>query len=311
MPRLSKSDERRREVEFWQGGRPARSAVQRSLAELQRTYAADIAEMVGIQRKAARYLSQLQTPVKPAQGRAAEKALKGLRGIIKGLPKQKSAPKKLIPSPPPVVGEYTVVFTPEQYATIGLGQYALGQVTSETGNPTISTTGNETLGQMTSIIETSSTGASGGSCNNLFGIFFQPRFPSATAVVSFDSEISLFWYARSIQKKEANVSVQCLVQLYEYTGAFLQPPLKKAALINVSEVAVDTYDYGSFYGPGSPSSFTLPVVYNPEFFYSLVVSLTCTASGSGWPGSLAGLVAVVTVPSITVNITSNNPPPVR
>jgi hypothetical protein len=38
-------------------------------------------------------------------------------------------------------------------------------------------------------------------------------------------------------------------------------------------------------------------------FYFVVISLSCSASGAGWPGSLAGSRAMVTVPSISVTVT--------
>jgi hypothetical protein len=307
MPRLSKSDEQRRNFEFWQGGKPAESVVERSVAQFKRRLAAEIAEKISIERKAARYLSQLQTPVKPAKGETAEKALKGLRALTSRLPKPERLPKRPVTTPVPVYGEYTLIFTPRSYVNEGLGPYSVGQVTSQTGNPTTTAVGNETIGQMTCAVETNQDSPSSATATNLLGIFFKPNFPHATAKVSFDASFLWSYYVNSIRNKKAIAQAQALLELYEYTGTFIDPPLAHWTFIGFSAEGYNDLGFDARSGP--VPAFSISATVNSKTFYAVVVRLTATASASGWPGSLAGASAMVTVPSIQVDITSIPPVP--
>lgn len=302
MPRTSKSNKQRSGLEFWQGGKLPESVVRRNLAKISRARASEIAERVGTARKTARYLSQLQTPAKPAKGATADKALSGLRSITERLSKTKRASKKLVRPPIWPWGSYTLTFTPPDYV-LDLGSYIDGEISSVTGDPTISATGDETLGQMTCTVETNYNSPSAGTASNLLGVYFKPHFLNATVTVSFESEISFYWYVNSIRNKEAISEAQGLIELYQYDGAFVEPPLRVGAYLGWAEVGLNSLDFDVVSEPGPTWSLQAPVSSN--YFYFVVVRLSCTASGSGWPGSLAGAVATVTVPSITVNVTGN------
>jgi hypothetical protein len=303
MPRVPKSDKQRREREFWQGGKLPARLVKHQLAELRQARAGEIAEKARVQQQAARYLSQLQAPVEPAEGPAAEKALNGLRSLTQRLSKPKRAAKKPIISPIPVWGRYTLTFTPPNYLQ-DLGSYTNGQITSVTGNPTIAATGNETLGQMTCTVETNYDSPSSGTASNLLGVFFKPLFESATAEISFDSQLSFYWYVNSIRNKYAFSAAQGLIEIYQYDdGIFIEPPLNEGAFIGWSEDAINNLDFDFFSGAGPTWSLQVPV--SSSYFYFVVFRLSAMASGSGWPGSLAGASATVTIPSITVTVTGN------
>jgi hypothetical protein len=138
------------------------------------------------------------------------------------------------------------------------------------------------------------------------GVYFKPRFSEATAVISFDSEIAFSWYVNSIQNKLAISEAQGLIQLFQYDGVFVQPSLRRGAFIGWSEVAENELDF-DFISEAGPTWF-LEAPVSSSHFYFIVISLTCTASGAGWPGSLAGARAMVTVPSITVTVTAAAPP---
>ncbi len=298
MPRLSKSDEQRRQIEFWKGGELPESVVRRHLAGIQRRREAEIAEKAGIRQKAARYLSQLQKPAERVKGEKANEALAGLQGLTKGLLKLKPLPKKPVIPPPPVWGRYTITFTPAHYE----GSYTVGKTSNVTGNPTISATGNESLGQLTCMVETNYDKSSKGTASNQFHVYFTPLFANAVAQVSINSEISWSYYVNSIRNKEANATAQALVQISRSDGALID----QGALIGFDIDGLNNLDFNAYSGPGPWSSF-LPFAVTSNFSYTVVVSLMCQASGSGWPGSLAGASAVVTVPSITVSV-SDIPP---
>jgi hypothetical protein len=301
MSRASKVDKAGSELAFWQGGKLSSNVVQRQLAAIQRASATEVAEKVRTQQQAARYLRQLQTPVKPVKGEAADKALKGLRSLTDRLSKPKQLPKRPIVPPIPVWGRYTLTFTPPNY--LDFGSYSIGQITSVTGDPTISSTGNETLGQMTCTVETNNEKPSSGTAANLFGVYFKPLFPSATVEVSFNSQLNFYWYVNSIRNKYAFSAGQGLIEIYQYFGGPPTTPLSQGAFIGWSVDAINNLDFDFFSGPGPSWSLQAPV--SGDYFYFIVFRLSATASGSGWPGSLAGASATVTVPSITVTVTAN------
>jgi hypothetical protein len=228
-------------------------------------------------------------------------AISGLRGITERLAKRKlAAPRKVNLPPITAWGTYTLRFAPPY---TGLGTYVVGQLSSVTGDPTISASGVDDLGQLSCSVATNFDSPSAGTASNVLGVYFRPLFSDATVRISFDSEIAFSWYVNSIQKHDAISEAQGLIQLYEYDGAFVQPSLSRGAFLGWSEDAVDYLDFDFVSEAGPTWSLEAPV--SSSQFYFVVISLSCTASGTGWPGSLAGASATVTVPSITVTVTAN------
>jgi len=135
------------------------------------------------------------------------------------------------------------------------------------------------------------------------GVHFKPLFSSANARISFDSAIAFSWYVNSIQNKLAFSRAQGLIQLFQFDSTFVQPALRRGVFIGWNEVAQNELDFDFISETGPTWSLEAPVSSN--HFYFVVISLSCTASGAGWPGSLAGARAIVTVPSITVTVTAN------
>ncbi|HTW61882.1 MAG TPA: hypothetical protein VMD55_08730 [Terracidiphilus sp.] len=302
MSRTSSVDKAGNNLAFWQGGKLSSNAVQRQLAQIQRAGAAEIAEKGRIQQQAARYLRQVQTPAKPEKGETADKALKSLRALTDRISKQKKLPRPPIIPPNPVWGSYTMTFTPPDYTELG-GDYAEGQITSVTGDPTISSTGNVSTGQMSCTVESNYDSPSSGTASNLFGFYFQPHFPSATVEVSFSSQLNFYWYVNSIRNKYAFSAGQGLLEIYQYFGGPPTTPLSRGAFIGWGVDAINNLDFDFYSGPGPTWSLTAPV--NGNYFYFVVFRLSASATASGWPGSLAGASATVTVPSVTVTVTGN------
>jgi hypothetical protein len=171
-----------------------------------------------------------------------------------------------------------------------------------TGNPTISASGVDNLGQLNCSVDTNFDKPSAGTASNLMGVYFKPLFSEATVRIWFDSEIAFSWYVNSIQNKDATSRAQGLIQLFQYDGAFVQPSLRRGAFIGWNEIAENELDFDFISETGPTWLLEAPV--SSSHFYFVVISLTCTASGAGWPGSLAGARAMVTVPSITVTVTT-------
>jgi hypothetical protein len=282
-----------------QGGTLPEKVVQRQFANVKRNWLAELDEENAIRQEAANYLGQVGTPQNEGEASDDAQAISRLRRLTERLAARKlTLPPRKLGGAPGVWGNYTLRFTPPY---TGLGTSVVGQISSVTGNPTISATGIDNLGQLTCSVDTDLNKPSAGTASNLMGVYFKPMFGNATARISFDSEIAFSWYVNSIRHKIATSRAQGLIQLFQYDNTFVQPSLRRGALIGWNEVAEDELDFDLVSETGPSWFLEAPV--SSAHFYFVVMSLTCTASGSGWPGSLAGARAILTVPSITVTIT--------
>jgi hypothetical protein len=305
MRKSSKTSEQREsDFEFFQGGKLAESVVLRQFAEVKQKWLAETNEETVIRRQAGKYFNQIATSLKGGGSVNEARAISGLRRVTERLAKRKLATPRAAPILPNAWGSYSLRFTPPY---TGLGTSVAGQISSVTGNPTISASGVDNLGQLSCSVDTDFNKPSGGTASNLMGVYFKPLFSEATARISFDSEIAFSWYVNSIQNEVATSRAQGLIQLFQYDSAFVQPSLRRGAFIGWSEVAENALDF-DFISETGPTWF-LEAPVSSSHFYFVVISLTCTASGAGWPGSLAGARAMVTVPSITVTVTTLANPP--
>jgi hypothetical protein len=284
------------DFELLQGGKLPGN-VRRHFANLKKMQTDEIERKFAIRQQAAKYLGQ----IRPSGGPETT-AINSLRAITERLAKQKLAqPRKEIVPPYGLWGSYTLRFTPP-YS--GLGTYSVGQISSVTGDPTISASGVDSLGQLSCSVATDFESASAGTASNQMGIYFRPLFSNATVQVTYDSEVAFSWYTNSIDfNKEADCYLSGGLQLYRYDGAFVPLSLGGVGFIGLSEGSRNmlVFDFGSKVGGTWP--LVAPV--SSAYFYFAVISLTCQACGAGWPGSIAGASATVTVPSITVNVTAN------
>ncbi|HYM36077.1 MAG TPA: hypothetical protein VET48_11810 [Steroidobacteraceae bacterium] len=285
------------DFELLQGGKVSESLARRRFADVQKRLLAESIDEVATRKLAGKYFGEIA----PAFKSHDAAAIAGLRRVTERLAKRKLAVPQKVHLPPIVFGSYTLQFTPPYTA---FGGVSAGQITDVTGNPTIASTGVDSLGQMTCSVDTNFDKPSGGTASNLMGVHFKPKFTNAIARISFSSEFSFSWYVNSIQNKPAFSRAQGLIQLFQFDDTFVQPSLRRGAFIGWNEEAVNSLDF-DFVSETGPTWF-LEAPVSSAHFYFVVISLTCTASGQGWPGSLAGAKAVVTVPSITVTI-SNTP----
>lgn len=301
MRKSSKTGKQREnDFELLQGGKLTESVVQRRFAEVKRKWLAEINEETAIRQQAGKYFNQIATPIDDGDNANEAQAIAGLRRVTERLAKRKLAAPRKVKVLPDVWGRYSLKFTPPYK---GLGTSVVGQISSATGNPTISATGVDNLGQLSCSVDTNFNKPSGGTASNLMGVHFKPLFSEATARISFDSEIAFSWYVNSIQNKLATSSAQGLIQLFQYDSTFVQPSLRRGAFIGWNEIAENELDFHVISETGPTWFLEAPV--SSSHFYFVVISLSCTASGAGWPGSLAGARAMVTVPSITVTVTTN------
>lgn len=304
--------EQSRAFELLQGGKLPEGVLKNILAELKKTSGAEMGEKMAMRQQAAKYLNQLSAPASAPAGTKAEEAISGLRAITDRIAKAKPAVEKELYVPPSAWGQYTMVFTPPSYINPNLGglvDYTNGTVSSVTGNPATTAAGNETLGQMTCLVETNYDHPSGATASDYFGVSFKPLFPQATVRVTFDSQLFFWWYVNSIHGKECSSGGQGLIELYQYNGAIVEPPLQRGAFIGWGVVGLNSVDFDVVNEAGPTWYLEAPVVESPDFHYVIVVRLECNASGTGWPGGIAGAKAIVTIPSITVTVTAEGVPP--
>jgi hypothetical protein len=286
------------DFEALQGGILPANLVRRQLADVQRKLSAEFEEENALRLQGTTLYNQVAPPVYNGETAETEKTLDGLRRFTERLAKRKLAVAPKIRLPPDVWGRYSLRFTPPY---TGLGGVAAGQLGPVTGSPTLSATGVDSLGQMTCSVDTNFDKPSSGTAANLMGVHFKPLFKNATARISFDSQLAFSFYMNSIRDKIATARGQGLIQLFQFDSAFVQPALQRGAFIGFNQIAENELDFDIHSDAGPTWSLQAPV--SSDHFYFVVISLSCSASGAGWPGSLAGSKVSVTVPSITVTIT--------
>lgn len=160
-------------------------------------------------------------------------------------------------------------------------------------------------GQLTCGVDANYEHPSSRTASNLRGVFFQPKFPQATVRISFTSLIIYWWYVHSVHGKQAVSQAQGVIELRDsFGGPPVNPPLRSRAFLNFSETAMNSQNFDVVNEAGPRWSLEAPVTMSENNTYYIVVKLTCSASGTGWPGALAGANAIVTVPSITLTLTA-------
>ncbi len=287
-------------TEQLRGGHLPEDAIERQFARLKRQWTAESSSESTLRLQAAKYAGRLAPPATRQTDERSSEALSELRRITEQLAKRKlpaARKRRLLPD---VWGTYTLRFTPPY---TGLGTYSAGTISSVTGNPTIDASGVDALGQLTCSVSTDFENASGGTASNVMGVYFKPMFTQAKATITFESDLAFSWYINSIRNKSGFARAQGMIRLYQYDGAFVQPALQSGAFIGFNMSAENEIKFNAYSNAGPTWSLQAPVSSN--HFYFVVISLECSANGAGWPGSLAGASARVTVPSISVTITGD------
>jgi hypothetical protein len=288
------------DFELLRGGTLTASVVRRHFEDVKKRQAQDISAKFAIRQQAAKFFARAGSSTVGDDAAA----MSGLLAVTKRL-----ANRKLVPPQPDIVprfgmwGSYTLRFTPPYtYA----GATSDDQAWVITGNPAGAASGDASLGQLNCSVATDFDGESSGAASAWIGVSLRPLFPDATIQVTCDYDITYSWYANSLDPgKEADCTLLPLLELYRYDGAFVQPPLTLSNFgpgLGGGVAGAMDFDFGSLTGALRPPQ---QASVSSEYFYLLVVSLTCIAEGTGWPGSLAGASAIVTVPSITVTVTGS------
>ena len=246
----------------------------------------------GIARRGAKLWGALQESTGPVgDGTADAKALDGLLAVHKKLAGTKVAA-------PPVAAEVGGLFP----GTISVKEtppfdYAITIPTVILGDPVVTGAAN-TSGQLNGSAVTATEGRSAGSWYSEMGLYFHP-LAAGRLRLSTSPSFSFQWWTNSLKPQHAvrsfghaGLGIFTLDRLGNVGGGAQPAHLK---LWDEQATQQIRFDFGS--SASTPLSVELEV--NPTLIYCLFVSLNVHVQGAGWPGSLAGAVISVAVPSFS------------
>jgi hypothetical protein len=256
------------------------------VADVKRSLAERFEHGRGVERQGVKLWSQLQK----ADGPSNQKALDGLVAIHKKLASTKVvAPKLGAEAGGFRPGRITAKVTPPF-------DYAITIPNVISGNPTVSGSCN-TNGQLSgSAVTATARGLNAGSFYSEMGIYFHP-VTAGTLYLSSTPSFSFQWWTNSLNTAlvrsfgSAQLGIFTLDRLGNVGGG----PTMAMKQWDEQMTQQIRFDFGS--NPGTPLSVQMNV--NPTLIYALFVSIDVHVEGIGWPGSLAGAVMSVAVPSFT------------
>ncbi|HLK50317.1 MAG TPA: hypothetical protein VKT49_19375 [Bryobacteraceae bacterium] len=292
----TKTSSRRQPFELLRGGKVPQAFLQRRIADARRTLEGRFHHKDAITRQYAKYWGQIQKPTKPVERspRAAQ-AIEGLLALHKKLARKRLAA-------PPVLGEIGGIFPGRFGATVTPPfDYAFTIPFLSSGNPALTGSANKNTGQLTGSAITDSQAPSAGSMYTEMGIYLHPMFGPAILTVSAHPAFSIEWWTNSLSTDATVVSFgQAGLGIYAQTGEIGPTNGAFSPFDSWDEEITQQllFDFGS--NPHIPVSVQLPV--DPSFNCALFISTVNHVQGVGWPGSLAGSMLSVTLPSITFEL---------
>lgn len=285
-------------IDLLRGGKTAPDALVRSrIASVKRSLALRNKEDQAIKKPAAEYWRQIQKPTIPLpHDPQTVKALDGLLGIHKKLAKQKlAAPKVAAELGGILPGHFGAKVTPPF-------DYAYTIPVADSGNPALVGSANKTTGQLSSSAVTDFAAPNQGYVYSEMGIYLHPMFGPATLRVSASPALSIEWWTNSINAEDTVISTgNSALGIWAQQG--LVGPVNSAVANSLTDWDEECtgqilFDFGS--NPHEPLSVELQV--DPSFTCLLFFATQTLVQGVGWPGSLAGSVISVTLPSITFEL---------
>jgi len=272
--------------EFRRSGEPTpKSFLERRIADVKRQFAERDKEKDAINSQYAKYRSQIQKSRKIDKDPQAAHALDGILGIHKTLAKRKLfAPTVPVGLSGIVVGRFTVkIAPPYDFAEWG------GSGTSFA---------NVSTGQISSSAVTDYKAGGSPFALALVDIHFRPLFGPATLRASISPSVDYQWWTNSIKhsRVRSQGAVSFGLSLSGSEGNFVQTELVSWDAAQSDDIQ---FDFGS--NSQVPGSIQWDNV-DPSLEYRLSVMVENLAYGQGWPGSLAGSMLSVTVPSITLEL---------
>jgi hypothetical protein len=283
-------------LEFFRGGKAIpENVVQQCLSEVQKRRKAQFEQASGTRQQMSKYLSQIKSSSTPdAADPQTAKALDGLLGLHKKLADRKLAAPKI----PRGLGG---ILPGKISATVVAPfDYDLTIPTVLAGNePTLTGSADKNTGQMSvSCLTSTQHGFGGGSMYAVVGIYFHP-VTSGTLTVYAAPRYSFQWWTNSVSPSSLVTSFGS-GGLTIYGVDVASSTIKATAgneFLRWDETETDQVLFGSGFDLQTPVSAHLEVGHT--LVYLLFVEAFTHVVGVGWPGSLAGAMMSVTVPSIT------------
>ena len=226
---------------------------------------------------------------------ANKRALAGLLNWHKKL-----AGKKL---PAPKAPQVTGGFFPWGYAETIVPPFDFAQTFPSRlfdNNETELAVSASTNGQMSASAVTGKDGLNGGSEYARVGVLFHP-LTQGTLRVWATPTYSFEWWTNSLNASEVRSSGSVGLTVYGFNLDNF--PVSTAGTLaklwdetSTGQINLDT-------GFGLQSALTTELEVNSSLIYLVFVEVEAHVEGAGWPGSLAGSVALATVPSISYEFT--------
>jgi hypothetical protein len=284
-------------LNFFRGGKPMpESFLRKRMAHAKSTMAARFKEKYAIDKQYVKFWNQIHKPPNP--GNSDPQTAQGLDGILSI--HKKLAKQKLLP--PGILGELGGIISGQFGATIAPPfDYAYSLAFQDSGNPTLTGSADKTTGQSSGSAITNSTAPSAGSIYTEIGIYLHPMFGPAILTVSAHPAFSIEWWTNSLNINSPVRSFgEGSLGIYAQTGEIGPSTGVIADFDSWDEQATNQvlFDFGS--NPHIPVSAQLPV--DPSLECAIFVATTTHVEGVGWPGSLAGSMMTVTLPSITFQL---------
>lgn len=296
MPRQTKRTGWQKDVlEFWRGGQTMPEALlRRRIAVVKRNLAARYGENRAIKQQATNYWSRIQEPSRSVSNDPqVTKAISGLLGLHKKLAKQKLfAPRVLAEAGGFLPGNFGATVVPPF-------DYAFTIPFPINGNTALAGSADKNTGQLNASAITDSQAPSRGGVYTEMGIYLRPPRPIFLSV-SATPAISIEWWTNSLNPASTVASTgSALLGIWAQQGTPIGPSKSATApsLTDWDEELTQQvrFDFGS--NPHEPLSTNLAV--DPSFSCLLLFATDNEVLGVGWPGSLAGSMTSVTVPSFT------------
>jgi hypothetical protein len=289
-------------LQYFRGGKGLREdLVRRYISEFQKKKNAQVQKRGTTEQQMAKYLTQVKGLAQAAAGDPqTAKALDGLLGIHKKLAKQKIAAPSVVRGPGGILpGRISVKVTPpfdydEVIQTVLAGD-----------QPVLSGSADKNTGQMSdSCMVAIHPGRSGGSMYTTVGIYFHPMTPG-TLTVYANPTFSFQWWTNSIADyspvRSAGAGALTIygidVVRETTTGLSGIDVVAGTQFFMWEEDQTSQVRFDAGFDLQASVSVQTPV--DQTLVYLLFVEAFTHVEGMGWPGSLAGAIMSVTVPSIS------------
>ncbi len=300
MPNKSRRVGEGSALDLLRGGKTLpKGLLEHRIADVERKTQARSRHRNGIDREMAKHWSQIQDGSKPdIHDSQTTEALDGLLGLHKKLGSRKLAGPRvpdeiggLLP------GSISARVTPPF-------DYAITIPTVINGNPVVTASSNKN-GQVNCSSVTVSHGRNMGSAYAEVGIFFHPM-TSGTLRLSASPAFSFQWWTNSLSSgAPVRSEAEGQLTIYGVDRNFIISGGGAATFKSWDECSAQQvrFDLGSI----SQSPVSVQADVNNTLIYLLFVSVFAHVEGVGWPGSLAGAMMSVTVPSLTWQLDMSPP----